>query len=86
MSSLDREGFEDIRVVIGDAYFDRSPIRIDAHFTPKVEVIACGLFGKDPGVEKDENGIFSSYDKEADREKVVKSREEIRRIIKERNL
>lgn len=81
---LEKYGYKDIRVVIGETSNDISPINIHKDFTNRVQLISCGAFGRDFGVTKEEDSIVSKYDDKADRERVVKSREEIRRIVQEK--
>jgi len=80
---LHKSGFKDIRVVIGDTYHDRSPVKIDKEFSSNIKSITCGLLGTDTGVEKSEDKLFSDRDESANRKHVVQSREEIRRIVKD---
>lgn len=84
LHALDNSGYRDLRVVIGDITANQSPLKIDKHFTDRVQLMSCGAFGTDFGVEKDEDSVVSHYDQNANRERVIKSREEIRRIVKEK--
>lgn len=81
---LDKQGYADIRIVIGETSNDFSHIHIDKDFTDKVKLQACSAFGIDSGVS-DGDGIVSDFDETSDREDVVMCRKEIRRIIQEGN-
>jgi transcriptional regulator with XRE-family HTH domain len=83
---LKKYGYEDLRIVIGETSSNRSNIRVDKDFTDKVKFISCRAFGGDFGVQKDDENVYSSYDENADRSKVISSREEIRRIVREQGV
>lgn len=83
---FDANGYEDIRVVIGETLRDQSNIVIDKNFTDKVKRVSCGAFGRDLGVEKDDTEVYSYLDKHANRNRVIQCRKEIRRIVKEKGV
>jgi hypothetical protein len=83
-SYLTKSGYQDLRIVVGETSNDFSPLKIDKEFTSKISYHACSAFGIDSGVKKDDQIIHSHLDKNAKREKVIQCREEIRRIIKEK--
>lgn len=84
LNFLDSAGYEKLKVLIGETSGNWSNVKIDKDFTKKVQYVSCGAFGRDLGITKDRENVFSKYDENADREKVVKCREEIRRIVKEK--
>ena len=83
LNYLRATGYRDIRVVVGDNNRNYSPIKVDKFLTPNRKVLSCYPFGDSEygGVVKGSN-VFSDYDNEADREKVIQLRQEIRRIVK----
>ncbi len=58
-------------------------MRTDKRLDGNTRLTSCYPFGKDSGVEKGDD-LTSNLDENADREDVVRSRSEIRRIIKNR--
>lgn len=84
LTYLRKNGYKDIRVVIGDEFHDHSSVNIDKSFGENTQLVSCGVFGRDLGVYKDNKDVFSHYDNDADREQVVLCRKEIRRIIQEK--
>lgn len=86
ISYLNKNGYDDIRIVIGETSNDRSPLKINKEFTDKVRFVACNVFGRDLGVQKDDENTYSGYDKDANRKKVIQCREEIRRIVQNKGI
>lgn len=86
LSYFKRNGYKDIRVLIGDEYHDYSQVKIDESFGDNTSINACGILGLDLGVVKDDNDVFSHYDTNSNRETVVLCRKEMRRIIQEKGL
>lgn len=83
LSYLNKNGYKDLRVLIGDAYHDHSPVKIHESYGDNTQMVSCGIFGTDFGVDKSDNDITSYYDSEADRERVILCRKEMRRIIQD---
>lgn len=86
LSFLNYAGYKDLKVLIGETSNNFSNLKIDKDFTKNIQYVSCGVFGRDLGVKKSQDKVFSEYDEEADREEVVKSREEIRRIVREKGI
>lgn len=81
---LASNGYKDLRIVVGDQRYDNSSVRIDKSFDSETKMVICHPFDTHgSGVKKESNKIFSEYDEDADRNKVIKSREEVRRIVRE---
>jgi len=83
MEFLRKNGFKDVRLVIADneRVSPFAPIP-DASLYGKAKRITCYPFGQGASGVKKTGEVSSSYDEDADREKVVRVREEIREIIK----
>jgi hypothetical protein len=85
VSFLEKNGYDDLHIIIGETSSDFSNIRVDKEFTKNVKYKACGAFGRqDFGVVKNADKITSGYDKKSNRELLVKSRREIRNIVKDK--
>lgn len=79
-----RNGYKDIRIISGDNTRNFTDIRLAGDFTDTLNSPACKVFGRDSGVVKNDDFVFSQFDFGSDPEKVVQCREEIRRIVREK--
>lgn len=89
VSFFNKNGFEDIKVIVADDDRDQSTLLINKSLNKNTMRISCHPFGyqyNPSGVVRKDN-ITSSYDpKSADRDVMITSRHEIRQIIKDKGI
>lgn len=82
---FERNGYSDLRVVIANTNSDYSDVYIDKNLDDNAKRISCYPFslGKNSsGVTKHDDYVVSSYNDVSERDLVVKSRKEIRQIVR----